>query len=99
MDIYYINTVEQTVAAEEYEYTVNEYGKREQWKLPYEQVLSKFFKKLSDVSADLVDVKENGKHYYMTINITDTEDNILKKDKVGKKQDVEPKPVPPESEE
>ena len=95
MDIFYIDTIEQTIASEESEYTVNEYGKREQWKLPFEQVQSKYFKKLSDVSADLIGgAKEDAKHYYMSIKIVDSDDNVIKKDKLGKRQNVEPKPEP-----
>ena len=97
MDIFYIDTIEQTIADEESEYTINEYGKREQWKLPFEQVQSKYFKKLSDVSADLIGgAKEDAKHYYMSIKITDSDDNVIKKDKLGKRQPVEPKPEPVE---
>ena len=95
MDIFYIDTIEQTIASEESEYTVNEYGKREQWKLPFEQVQSKYFKKLSDVSADLIGgAKEDAKHYYMSIKIVDSEDNVIAKQKIGTKQNVEPKPEP-----
>jgi len=95
MDIYYIDTVEQVVASEESEYTVNEYGKREQWKLSFPSVQAKYFKKLSDVSADLIGGdKENAKHYYMNIQIVDSEDNILKEEKLGEKQPVELKPEP-----
>lgn len=95
MDIFYIDTIEQTIASEEIEYTVNEYGKREQWKLPFEQVQSKYFKKLSDVSADLIGgAKEDAKHYYMSIKIVDSEDNVIAKQKIGTKQPVEPKPEP-----
>lgn len=95
IDIYYIDTIEQTIASEESEYTVNEFGKREQWKLPYEQVLSKYFKKCSDVSNDLIGgAKEDAKHYYMSIRIIDEDENILKKDKLGKRQPVELKPEP-----
>ena len=60
--MYYIDTIEQTKTEGGY----NEYGKREQWKLPYEQVLSKYFKKLSDVSAD---IGEDKNHYYMDIRM------------------------------
>lgn len=73
---YYIDTIEQTKG----ESGVNEYGKREKWALPYEQVLSKYFKKLSDVSADIGEEKN---HYYMDIRIVDTTGGVLKKDTVG----------------
>ena len=46
---YYIDTIEQVKGTEEG--TINEYGKREQWKLPLEQVYAKYYKKLSDVTT------------------------------------------------
>ena len=83
--IYYIDTIEQTKGSEEG--TINEYGKREQWKLPLEQVLSKYYKKLSDVSADLVVIGENKNHYYMDIKIVNSLGGIEKKDVVGQYQE------------
>ena len=83
--IYYIDTIEQTKGAEEG--TINEYGKREQWKLPLEQVEAKFYKKLSDVSADLISIDESKKHYYMDIRIVDSTGGVLKKDVVGTRQE------------
>ena len=82
--IYYIDTIEQTVADE----GINEYGKREQHKLPLEQVEAKFYKKLSDVSADLISIDESKKHYYMDIRIVDTTGGVLKKDSVGTRQET-----------
>ena len=75
---YYIDTIEQTKGEEN---AINEYGKREKWALPYEQVLAKYYKKLSDVSAD---IGEGKNHYYMDIRIVDTNGGVIKKDKVGK---------------
>lgn len=80
---YYIDTIEQTKGEEN---AINEYGKREKWVLTYEQVLAKFFKKLSDVSAD---IGEDKNHYYMDIRIVDSNGGVLKKDKVGKLQQQE----------
>lgn len=97
MDIYYIDTIEQTVAPEDFDYTVNEYGKREQWKLSYEEVLAKFYKKLSDVSNDLVPIGEGKKHYYMDIKIVNSDGGVEKKDKVGTRQPVEPVSKPEEN--
>lgn len=84
--MYYIDTIEQTKGEEEG--TINEYGKREKWDLPLEQVEAKFYKKLSDVSADLVSIDESKKHYYMDIRIVDTTGGVIKKDKVGTQQTV-----------
>ena len=81
--IYYIDTIEQVNADE----GINEYGKREQWKLPLEQVEAKFYKKLSDVSADLISIDESKKHYYMDIRIVDSTGGVLKKDVVGARQE------------
>lgn len=77
---FYIDTIEQTKGDEG---GINEYGKREKWDLPIEQVEAKFFKKLSDVSADLVTIDESKKHYYMDIRIVDSTGGVIKKDSVG----------------
>lgn len=79
---YYIDTIEQTKGEND---AVNEYGKREIVKdaegnpASLDTVLSKFYKKCSDVSADI------GKnHYYMDIKIVNSLGNIEKKDVLGK---------------
>lgn len=95
---YYIDTVEQVKKKDEQGQVIeginegiNEYGKREIQKdsdgnpLAYAQVESKFFKKLSDVSADLVEIDESKNHYYMDIRIVDTTGGVLKKESVGQK--------------
>ena len=87
---YYIDTIEQTKG--EAEGSINEYGKREIVKntdgspASIETVESKFYKKLSDVSADLVSLDESKNHYYMDIRIVDTTGGVIKKDSVGKMQ-------------
>ena len=83
---YYLDTIEQTKGSEEG--TINEYGKREQWKLPLEQVDAKFYKKLSDVSADLISIDESKSHYYMDIRIVDSTGGVVKKDSVGTRQEI-----------
>ena len=100
MNIFYMDTIEQVVAAEDYPYTVNEYGARTKLVCSYESAQSKYFKKLSDVSADIIGGdKENAQHYYMSIKLVDSDDNIRDKYKVGTKQPVESKPEPePETE-
>ena len=82
---YYIDTIEQVVADEN---EINEYGKREQWKLPIEQVQAKYYKKLSDVAADLVTIGEGKKHYYMDIKLVNSDGGIEIKDKLGTRQEV-----------
>lgn len=81
---FYIDTIEQTKGEEN---TINEYGKREKWNLPYEEVLAKFFKKLSDVSND-IDTSETGvegkNHYFMDIRIVNSLGGVVKKDVIGK---------------
>lgn len=90
--MFYIDTIEQVKKKDEQGQViegVNEYGKREICKsedgsaMPYAQVESKFFKKLSDVSADLVEIDESKSHYYMDIRIVDSTGGVLKKDSVG----------------
>ena len=103
MMFYYIDTIEQVKPAENVTMNINEYGKREICKLsdgsatPLDQVLSKFYKKLSDVSADLVTLSEGKKHYYMDIKIVNSDGGVEKKDKVGTRQPVEPVPEPEEN--
>ena len=97
MMFYYIDTIEQVKASEESEFNINEYGKREIEKnsdgtaMVLDQVLSKYYKKLSDVSTDLVTISEEKKHYYMDIKIVNSDGGIEKKDKVGTRQEVERK--------
>ena len=83
-NVYYIDTIEQTKGDEG---AINEYGKREQWKLPFEQVESKYFKKLSDVTADLVTIDDTKKHYFMDIRIVDYKGAVLEKKTVGTYQE------------
>ena len=94
IDIYYIDTIEQVKATEESPYTVNEYGARQQYKESLDQVSSRYFKKLSDVSADLISIDENKNHYYMDIKIVNSDGGIEEKKKIGTKQPVEKKEEP-----
>ena len=92
---YYIDTIEQVVAAEDFPYNINEYGGRTKYAESLESVRSKYFKKLSDVSADLIGGdKEDAKHYYMDIKIVNSDGGIEEKYKLGKRQEVEPKEKP-----
>lgn len=85
--MYYIDTIEQTKNEETGK--LNEFGKREKWDLPLEQVQAKFYKKLSDVSADLISIDPSKKHYYMDIRIVDTTGGVLQKDSVGQMQEAQ----------
>ena len=94
---YYIDTVEQDKKKDEQGQViegVNEYGKREICKdeegnpLSFEQTESKYFKKLSDVSNDLVTISEDKNHYYMNIRITNTEGGIVEEKSIGQMQEV-----------
>ena len=70
---YYIHTIEQITKDGE----ISEYSKSEKVD-DYSTALSKYYKKLSDVSADL------GKnHIYMNISIMNSTGSVLKKDEVG----------------
>ena len=81
---YYIVTIEQINAEGGY----SEYGKVEKVDTE-EMALSKFYKKLSDVSADL------GKaHTYMDIKIFNSEGGCIKRDAVGAYQTEQPTPEP-----
>ena len=94
---YYIDTVEQVKKKDEQGQVIegiNEYGKREICKdeegkpLSFEQTESKYFKKLSDVSNDLVTISEDKNHYYMNIRITNTEGGIVEEKSIGQRQEV-----------
>lgn len=85
VNVYYIDTIEQVKGTEEG--TLNVYGKREQWKLPYEQVQAKYYKKLSDVSADLVTIDDTKNHYFMDIRIVDYKGAVLEKKTIGQYQE------------
>ena len=84
--MYYIDTIEQTKNEETGK--LNEFGKREKCNSPLEQVQAKFYKKLSDVSADLITIDPSKNHYYMDIRITDTSGGVIQKDSIGKMQEV-----------
>ena len=72
---YYIQSIEQVVGEEENTY--DEYGKMEKV-ATYEAALSKYYKKLSDVAADL------GKnHTYMNIQILSSVGTSMKSDFIG----------------
>lgn len=76
---YYIDTIEQVKGTEEG--SINEYGGRLKEGTDLNAVLAKYYKKLSDVSADI------GKnHYYMVIKIVDTTGGVVKEDKLGQIQ-------------
>lgn len=76
---YYIDTIEQVKGTEEG--AINEYGGRSKEGTDLNAVLAKYYKKLSDVSADI------GKnHYYMVIKIVDTTGGVVKEDKLGQIQ-------------
>lgn len=94
---YYIDTIEQVKKKDEQGQVIegiNEYGKREICKdekdnaLPYAQVQSKYFKKLSDVSADLVEISESKNHYYMNIRIVNSTGGILEEKTLGQYQEA-----------
>ena len=99
---YYIDTIEQVKKKDEQGQVIegiNEYGKREICKtvdkegntipMPLDQVRSKFFKKLSDVSADLVSIDpEKNSHFYMVIKIVNTAGKILEENKCGEMQEA-----------
>lgn len=77
---FYIDTIEQVKA----ETGVNEYGKREKQNGTYEQALSAYYTKLSNVSNDIITEETPDKnHYFMDIRIVDSKGGVKKKDRVG----------------
>ena len=76
---FYIQTIEQV----QNENALSEYGATEKVNTE-ESALTKFYQKLSNVSADL------GKgHTYMDIKIVNSEGGCIKKDQVGQYQEVD----------
>ena len=81
---FYIDTIEQVKA----ETGVNEYGKREKQNGTYEQALSAYYTKLSNVSNDIITEETPDKnHYFMDIRIVDSKGGAKKKDRVGSFQE------------
>ena len=85
---YYIETMEQ-ITTDEYG-TLSEYAKVESCS-DENTALTKFYNKLSDVSADLT--KEGKHHTYMRIKIINSVGNIIKSDFLGAYR-MEPGPEP-----
>lgn len=71
---FYIDTIEQIVNDDK---SYSEYGKREKVD-DQNTALSKYYKKLSDVSADI-----GKKHTYMCIQIVNSKHAVIKQDCVG----------------
>ena len=95
MMFYYIDTIEQVEAAEDFPWTVNEYGARTIYKdKTLAEVQSAYFKKLSDVSNDLKEISPEKKHYYMDIKIVNSDGKIEMKQQLGKRVEPEKKPEP-----
>ena len=81
---FYIDTIEQVKA----ETGVNEYGKREKQNGTFEQALSAYYTKLSNVSNDIYTEDTPDKnHYFMDIRIVDSKGGVKKKDRVGSFQE------------
>lgn len=103
MKFYYIETIEQVKAAETSEWNINEYAKKESQKHKdgtpkmYNEVYSSYCTTLANVSNDLIEDDPNHNHYYMSIKIVDSDDNVYEKKKLGTRQEVELKPQPNES--
>ena len=72
---YYVNSVEQIVGDEEGTYS--EYSKSEKCD-DYNTALTKYYKKLSDVAADI-----GTNHTYMNIAVVTSVGTVLKYDNVG----------------
>jgi hypothetical protein len=91
VEFFYIDTIEQVEATEDFAYTVNEYGARTKYAETLDEVRSKYFKKLSEVANDLKTIDETKKHYYMDIKIVNSDGGIEEKAKLGKRVPVEKK--------
>lgn len=94
---YYIDKIEQVDAPEGFDWTVNEYGSRTQYKESFPEVQSRYYKILSDISNDLKDIDPSKQHYYAHIKIVNSDDEIIEEKKLGTR--VEPQPVKNNTEE
>lgn len=84
---FYIDTIEQTKNKDDAT-KIDEYGKREKQSGTYEQTLSAFFTKLSNVANDIItEATPDKNHYFMDIRIVDSKGGVLKKDSVGTYQE------------
>ena len=83
---YYIDTIEQVKTDEG---GVNEYGARtiQPADKTFEEVESAYFTKLAAVANDIGE-GDSKKHYYMDIKIVNSDGGIEKKDKIGKRVEV-----------
>ena len=103
MKFYYIEKIEQVKATEDSPYTINEFASKTAQKnkdntpMIYNEVYSKYCEAKKNVSADLIEDDPNNNHYYMSIKIVDSDDNVYEKKKLGTRQEVELKPQPNEN--
>lgn len=82
---FYVDKIEQVKGTEET--PINEYGGRTKFGT-YEAALTKFYTDLGNVSNDLIEVDASKNHYFMDIRIVDGLGGVVKRDSVGKHQDV-----------
>ena len=108
MMFYYIDAIEQVEAAEDFPWTVNEYGSRtiyrestdssgESRPITLEEVQSKFLKKASDISNDLKSIDPNDpnkKHYYAHLAIVNSDGKMEEERKLGTRVEPEKKEQP-----
>lgn len=82
---FYVDKIEQVKGTEEG--TINEYGGRTKYGT-YQAALTKFYTDLGNVSNDLIEEDPSKNHYFMDIRIVDGLGGVLKKDFLGKRQEV-----------
>ena len=94
MLFYYIDKIEQVKAAEEFPWTVNEYGSRKQYKETLAEVRARFYTELANISNDLIEINDEKNHYYGCVKLINSDGEIEEEKVLGKRVEPEKKPEP-----
>lgn len=96
MMFYYIDKIEQVDAAEDFPWTVNEYGSRTIYKdKTLDEVRAIYYTALATISNDLKSISVEKHHYYADVKIVNSEGKIEEKCQLGERVEPEPRPETP----
>ena len=94
MMFYYIDKIEQVEAAEDFPWTVNEYGSRKQYKETLPEVRARYFTELANISNDLKEISEDKKHYYAHVQLINSDGGVEEEKVLGTRVEPERRPEP-----
>ena len=94
MMFYYIDKIEQVTAAEDFPWTVNEYGSRKQYKETLAEVRAKYFTELANISNDLKEISPEKSHYYGCVKLINSNGEIEEEKTLGTRVEPEKRPEP-----